>query len=321
MPTQILVDTDPGVDDALALFFGLGAREVEVAQVTTCCGNFDLDTVTRNAQYILDVVGASTVPVSPGARRPRAQLPLTSAVHGKAGLGGICPRQSGSQMHGEEVSSSEAMRTFLSDQCGEARTLVALAPLTNIADVISTEAHRFRADDRLVILGGAIEVPGNKGPVAEFNFRCDPEAADLVLGNAPCRVTVIPLDLCMRNVLSMQDLRLVRDPAFRAFLRLLCEEYASANAREEGIDGIIMYDPLAMFCATHPNAFTYEQMWMRVDTGDSFARGMSVIDRRLQGRPAPNVSGATSVDWCLFVETFFGALNSLTFDESFLRNS
>ena len=158
--------------------------------------------------------------------------------------------------------------------------------------------------------------PGNKGPVAEFNFRCDPEAADIVLERCPCPVFLVPLDLCMRNVLSLCDFARVRDPLLRNFLEDLCRDYAAANDAEEGIEGILMYDPLAIFCAAHPELFTFEKVWMRVDTGSSFARGMSVVDRRLRSDLPKNVSIATDVHWEGFVEAFFSALDRLRFQRA-----
>ena len=205
------------------------------------------------------------------------------------------------------------MTRFLTERDDEPRTVVALAPLTNVAELIEREPSALRPDDRLVILGGTHKGPGNKGPVAEFNFRCDPEAADIVLERCPCPITLVPLDLCMRNVLSLSDFARLKDPALRSFLEDLCRDYAVANEAEEGIHGILMYDPLAIFCAAHPECFTFEKIWMRIDTGSSFARGMSVVDRRLRSALPKNISIATDVNWDLFVESFFASLGCLRY--------
>lgn len=316
MKLKVLIDTDPGVDDTLALFFALGLENIEVCEVTTCSGNAGIETVTRNAGFVLERVGAHTIPVSAGAKEPRAQERIRAVVHGGEALGGVAIPEQWKPSRPSEVTALEAMKRFLGNSDGAPRTVVALGPLTNVAELIDSSATALRPTDRLVILGGTHIGPGNKGPVAEFNFRCDPEAADIVLERCPCPVFLVPLDLCMRNVLSLCDFARVRDPLLRNFLEDLCRDYAAANDAEEGIEGILMYDPLAIFCAAHPELFTFEKVWMRVDTGSSFARGMSVVDRRLRSDLPKNVSIATDVNWDSFVEVFFSALARLRFERA-----
>lgn len=313
MKSKILIDTDPGVDDTLAIFFALGLQNVDLREVTTCSGNSNIETVSRNASYILERVGAGEVPVSVGAKRPLAQEPIVAVVHGEGALGRVAIPERWQSAQSQSATSLEAMKRFLSDRGDEPRTIVALAPLTNVAELIVQSPELIRPDDRLVILGGTHAGPGNKGPVAEFNFRCDPESADIVLERCPCPITIVPLDLCMRNYLALEDFARVEQPALREFIEDLCRDYAAANDAEEGIEGILMYDPLAVFCAAHPECFTFEKVWMRVDTGVSFARGMSVVDRRLRSDLPKNVSIARDVNWGTFVEIFFAALAKLRF--------
>jgi inosine-uridine nucleoside N-ribohydrolase len=313
MKTKLLIDTDPGVDDTLALFFALGLKDVEVCEVTTCSGNASIETVSRNAAFVLERVGGRDIPVSSGAKEPRAQEMIRAVVHGEGALGGVTIPDGWMPSITKGSTVLEAMTRFLASDETSARTIVALAPLTNVAELILSSPEALRPTDRLVILGGTHKGPGNKGPVAEFNFRCDPESADIVLERCPCPVSLVPLDLCMRNVLSLRDFARVKDPALRGFLEDLCRDYAAANEAEEGIEGILMYDPLAIFCAVHPELFSFENIWMRVDTGTSFARGMSVVDRRLRSALPKNVSIATDVNWDGFVEAFFAALARLSF--------
>ena len=313
MMHKILIDTDPGVDDALALFLALGLPGITLSEVTTCAGNASLTTVSRNAHYILERVGANAIPVSRGAEKPLAQEPITAVVHGEGALGCVTIPTQWKPSTSDATTALGAMQRFLRNNDTAQRTIVALAPLTNLAELLSKSASDLRATDRIVILGGTHKGPGNKGPVAEFNFRCDPEAADIVLEKCLCDILVVPLDLCMRNTLSLKDFERIKDLSFRAFLEDLCRDYETANDSEEGIKGILMYDPLAIFCAARPELFTFERVWMRVDTGNSFARGMSVVDRRLRSNLVPNISIATDVNWDLFVDSFFEAVNSLSF--------
>lgn len=316
MKSKLLIDTDPGVDDTLALFFALGLEDVEVCEVTTCSGNASIDTVTRNASFVLGRVGGHDIPVSPGAKEPRAQEMIRAVVHGEGALGRVNIPDGWRPGGSNSSTALEAMTRFLRADDEAPRTVVALAPLTNVAELILSCPEALRPTDRLVILGGTHKGPGNKGPVAEFNFRCDPEAADIVLERCPSPVSLVPLDLCMRNVLSLSDFARVKDPSLRGFLEDLCRDYAAANDAEEGREGILMYDPLAIFCATRPEFFTFEKIWMRVDTGSSFARGMSVVDRRLRSDLPKNISIATDVKWDGFVEAFFSALERLSFSRN-----
>jgi len=302
----IVIDTDPGVDDILAIFFALGSKAVQVAGCTTCMGNAPLDIVTRNLAFALGAVGHESVPIYTGAAAPSNQAPVWASTHGVQGLGRIVPDPF-------PIPTAGSARDKFTRGAALPYQLVALAPLTNIAQALSTDPRCFDRCSRLIILGGAITAPGNKSAVAEFNFFSDPEAADAVLAQCPCPITLIPLDLCYTAVIALSDLERVEDPEFRSFLMHLCEPYAVGGEREEGIPGIILYDPLAVFAAIAPDAFTYTPAAVRVDTGQSHARGMSVADRRLRSTTPPNVTVATAVDLDTFKISFFAALNRLRY--------
>jgi purine nucleosidase len=309
---RLLIDTDPGVDDALALFLALTDPSISLEGISVCFGNVGLGAVSRNARFLCDIAGASDVSVGVGASRPLAQESIESVVHGEGGLGRIEVPE-GYRLDRNGITSADLYDRFLREGETERGTVVVLGPLTNVAEALQRAPERFKNCDRIVILGGTLAGPGNKGPVAEFNFRCDPEAADYVLAHCPCELVIVPLDLCFRNVLSLDELSRVNDESFRAFLVDLCEGFAEGNESEEGISGLIMYDPLALYCALKPQHFSFERFWMRVDTGNSFARGMSVVDRRLRPNPEPNVRIATDVEWSTFVCDFFQALNRVPF--------
>jgi inosine-uridine nucleoside N-ribohydrolase len=316
MKKRLLIDTDPGVDDALAIYLALGSPDAELVGLTTSFGNADITTVTRNARYILDTVDSHSLEVYRGSSEPLSQAAIASVVHGVNALGRVeIPAVMRDKYDSVSAvgDSADGYSALLDANAPGARVVVVLGPLTNLARFLAQHKNRLERCDRLVVLGGTLSAPGNKGPVAEFNFRCDPEAADYVLANCPCEITLVPLDLCMRSAVPVQDLNKVENQAFRRFLHLLCDEYAVANNDEEGLEGIIMYDPLAVFCALRPEHFVYERFWMRVDTGNSFARGMSVVDRRLRSDLARNVSIATNVNWDAFVDSFFTALNRIPF--------
>lgn len=306
---KILIDTDPGVDDTLAIYTALGMAELRIDAITTCAGNAPIEKVTRNAKFICRKVGFPEERIFAGSTGSGAR---SAVVHGGEGLGGVVPHEAPVPVGDRAV---QAILRFLREGGSEQRTIVAIAPLSNIAAALRADADAFRHCTRLVVLGGTFTAPGNSGPVAEFNFHCDPEAADYVLAHCPCEIAMIPLDLCFRAVIPVCRFAEVQDPSLRRFLEQLCEFYSAANRSEEGIEGVILYDPLAIYCAAHPERFRFEPYAVRVDCGKSFARGYVVADRRLGSKQKPNVSIALDADLQHFYKAFISGLNAVQFRE------
>lgn len=306
---RVLIDTDPGVDDTLAIYMALGSPQLSVDAITTCAGNASIEYVTRNAAFICRRVQFPLDQIFPGSAGRGADF---ARVHGSEGLGEIIPSVPPVPVRAAAVG---AIKRFLESHGEEERIIVAVGPLSNIAAALESCREAFERCSRLVILGGTFAAPGNKGPVAEFNFSCDPEAADYVLTNCPCRIEMIPLDICMRAVLPLDRFEEIRDVSLRKFLFRLCGVYSAANHQEEGIEGVILYDPLAIFCAAQPEAFRFERYSVRVDTGNSVARGYAVVDRRLSAPGEPPVSIAMDCDLRDLYRAFFEGLNRVSFSE------
>ena len=227
-PLRVILDTDPGVDDALAILFALRSPELEVVAITTVCGNVPVERGTTNLFKVLSLMRPNPgFLVGQGASRPlQDALETATHVHGSDGLGELdrFRNEDGTLRYPEpmvpRVPSAQDVWSECIDRSPDSLTLITVGPLTNLAQALRTN-HAIVGKLRSVIsMGGAIIVPGNVSPAAEFNIFADPHAAQLVF-NSGLRVTLIPLDVTMQVRLSRGDIvRMTadtRDPIRRFF--------------------------------------------------------------------------------------------------------
>ena len=291
MTRRLLIDTDPGIDDALAILLALSSPDARVEAVTTVAGNVPLDRATTNARRILAVAAPDPMPpVARGAEAPLKRTLVTAGhVHGQDGLGNLerfvepdgRPRYP-EPSHDIEMRPAPEVILETVDRWGPELTIVALGPLTNLAGAIALDARRLARAGRVVVMGGAIAVPGNVTPAAEFNFYVDPEAAALVL-EAGLNVELISLDVTRRVVLAQAVLtdRLrgcPDDRIARFILDFTLHGFAFGAEREGG--GIVLHDPLAMAVALDPSLVTFEPLSVEVECEGKLTRGLSLADRR-----------------------------------------
>jgi inosine-uridine nucleoside N-ribohydrolase len=291
MTCHLLIDTDPGIDDALAILLALASPEAHIEAVTVVAGNVPVDLATANARRILGVAAPSPMPpVIRGAEAPLKRTLITAGhVHGQDGLGNLdrFVEPDGRLRYPEPppvVETRSAAEAILEtvDRWGPELTVVALGPLTNLAAAAALEARRLARAGRVVVMGGAVAVSGNVTPAAEFNFFVDPEAAAQVL-EAGLAVELIPLDVTRRVVLAQAVLteRLRRCPddrIARFILDFTLHGFAFGAAQEGG--GIVLHDPLAMAVALDPSLVTFEPMSVEVECEGKLTRGLSLADRR-----------------------------------------
>ena len=295
-PRPVVIDTDPGVDDALAIVLALRSPELRVELMTTVAGNAGIRPVTDNARRLLALVNPEAPPrLVRGAARPlRGRLSTAPDVHGDDGLAGLselrdragrllCPARRGPVPDGRDAAGAIVAKAR---EHREALTIVALGPLTNIARALDEDADAMRRIGRLIVMGGAVEAPGNVTAAAEFNFHVDPVAADRVLASG-MRITLVALDVTRRVRLrwaTVRDaLRGDRSSLARA-LRHFTRAWSSSEA------GMPLHDPLATALAIDPALARTRPLPMRVETKGVHTRGMSVADRRPH-RAAPRRSG------------------------------
>ena len=268
--TKVLIDTDPGTDDALAMMMALNSPDLDVLGFTTVGGNARLADTTRNALRLLEYLGRTDVPVFRGSARPlRGKFQYAYDVHGAAGLG-VRLRSPVTAPHAKRAP--QVIMEMASVHRGEL-TVIALGPLTNIARALVLEPRLAAWIKQIVVMGGAAGVPGNVTPHAEFNIYNDPVAADAVLSSG-IPVTLVGLDVTSQTYLTAAARPWVRgdSPAARLSRRIL----AGSLGPTTGLGRFHLHDPLAVVAAVRPCLFTYQQAAVAVETADPGRTGRTV---------------------------------------------
>jgi inosine-uridine nucleoside N-ribohydrolase len=305
MPRPILIDTDAGVDDALALILALRSPELDVKAITTVAGNATVEQCTRNVLYLLRLLNEETLPVVQGARKPLAR-PLVTApeVHGRDGLGNARPAVA--RPRSVPRNAVETMLS-LSKRYGKRLTIIALGPLTNLARALENDPATMKSVGRLITMGGAFRVPGNTGPVAEFNYYVDPDAAHRVL-NSGLPIMVVPLDVTEQVVLMRREVeyRAQRraSPVARAILRFT-RLYMRYHRTTEGFYGGYLHDPIAVAAAIDKTIVQTRAARVLVERKGEWTRGMTIADMRGgSARGTPMVEIAFKLDRERFMKLF-----------------
>lgn len=272
-PRPIIIDTDPGIDDAMAIFFALRHAALDVIGLTTIFGNVSTATATANALRLLDIAARSDIPVAPGASDPLC-VPYSGPVpfvHGDDGQGNV--NLALSERDPLDVTAAQFIVDQVMRRPGEV-TLVPIGPLTNIALALRLEPSIASHVREVVLMGGNALGPGNATPSAEANIHNDPEAADVVFG-AGWPVTMVGLDATHK--VHMDDAHLARygeidDPMAR-HIAAIVPFYRDFYRDRVGIEGIYVHDSSAIAYLVAPSLFTVERWPIRVDTTHGIGRG------------------------------------------------
>lgn len=268
----ILLDCDPGVDDALALLTAL--RHTRLVAVTTVAGNVGVDHTTRNALRVLELCGAA-VPVHRGADRPRAADPLDAAhVHGADGLAGADLPEPTTPV--DPVPAARALVEATRRVAG--LHVVAIGPLTNLAAAIDLDPDWPRRVAGVTVMGGAVR-GGNATAAAEFNMVADPEAAEVVFDATP--VTMIGLDVTNRVRVADADLDALaaRRTSTAVFATAVLRAYL-ARYRDQAEPSAALHDPCAVLAVCRPDLFDLRSRSVAIETAGAHTRGATVVDER-----------------------------------------
>ena len=270
--TKAIIDTDPGADDALALMMALAAPELDVLGLTTVGGNASLANTTRNALRLLHYLGREDVPVFRGAATPlEGKFQYAPYYHGR---GGLPVRLPGTESGALAVRASDYLVSVASALKGEL-TVIALGPLTNVARAITKEPRFAQWVREVVVMGGAVEVPGNVTPHAEFNIYNDPNAANIVFSSG-IPVTLIGLDVCNPVFLHKQDLdALDAGHAGSELQRRIVKEWLALHPESESFS---LCDPLAVAATVRPNLLTYRAAAVHTDAADATRLGKTTAE-------------------------------------------
>jgi inosine-uridine nucleoside N-ribohydrolase len=296
MAVPVLIDTDPGIDDALALCLAFRSPEWRVEAVTTVAGNVPVELATANVRRLAGVAGVAPV-IAAGARGPLAG-PLVTAthVHGDDGLGGLARALPEAPVPVHPGDAADLLIACARRWAGEL-VVVALGPLTNLALALERDGEAVAGVHAVVAMGGSVGVGGNVTAAAEFNVFVDPEAADCVV-KAGLPLTLVPLDVTGQVVWPAARIdRLARGSGcgIAGFAAAVAGR-GLALARASGQPGVVLHDPLAVAVALDPSLVEAPVLPVAVETSGSLTRGATVVDRRSGPPSGPACRVALRVD-------------------------
>ena len=303
---QIILDCDPGQDDAVALALAMAAKdEIDLLGVTTVAGNVPLNLTQRNARIMCDICHRTDINVYAGAEEPMVQ-PLVTAehVHGKSGLDGIVIYEPTTPL--EEKHAVD----FIIETCLAADNnsifLVTTGPLTNIGLAIERAPAILSKIKEIILMGGALREGGNITPSAEFNIYVDPEAAQIVL-RCGCPIVMMSLDVTHQVLTTRKRVDAIRnlDSTVGEPIASLIEFYERYDEEKYHLDGAPLHDPCTIAYLIKPDLFSLKEVNVEVETEGDFTRGATVVDYWDVTERTPNVQWAHSVD----DEGFFKLLN------------
>ena len=303
-PTRIILDTDPGADDALAILLMLASPEIKLEAITTVHGNVNIEKTTRNALALLEFLNAKNIPVAKGCSLPLVKPPHipSGAVHGASGMGRTNlpePKIKPIETHAVDY----LIERFLAEP--NELTLFAVGPLTNVALAIRKEPRFAQAVKELVIMGGAVRSGGNMSPLAEFNIYEDPHAAHIVF-NSGIPITLIPLDVTYKCLLTSADVERLNqiDSPISKFVRDVTADYMAFYLKYEGFAGSALHDPLTVATVIAPELLSLEEHYVDVDISGGISTGKTYADFMKVAKKPANMKVALDVKGREFVELF-----------------
>lgn len=303
MTQRILIDTDPGIDDSLAILLALASPELSLEGLSIVHGNCSVDQGLNNALAVLELAGATHIPVARGCELPLVQPSLLAPeTHGDSGIGYARPPKPVTQPVWQHAVD------FLIEKILSAPgeyTVVAIGPLTNLAMAMRKEPKIIPAIKEIVCMGAAIRHQGNTTPLAEFNVYVDPHAAHIVF-HSGVPLTLVPLDVTYQCILTPADVqRLLKiDSPVTRFIADATRFYMEFHDEYQKIEGCVINDPLALALTFAPQLCDYEEHFVDVDVQGGVSMGKTFADfYKMTGKPA-NMQVALGVRGRAFIELF-----------------
>ena len=304
MRRRVVLDCDPGHDDAMAILLAAASPALDLVAMTTVAGNQTLDKVTLNARRVCSVAGITDVPIAAGCDRPmRREQVVAGDIHGASGLDGVEwdePTVALDPRHGVDVIIEAAEAGPL--------TLIAVGPLTNVATALERAPHIAMNLERISIMGGAVGL-GNRTPSAEFNIYVDPEAADAVFASG-IPITLVPLEvthLARATDEVMGRIDSLGTPVANMSVALM-RFFAETYERVFGFDAPAVHDPCAVAAVIQPSMLDTRHVNVAIDTSSGISAGRTACDIHGVSGAAPNADVALDLDVPAFWDLMVGAL-------------
>ncbi|MFL4992179.1 MAG: nucleoside hydrolase [Microvirga sp.] len=302
-PRLIVIDTDPGIDDAIGILLALASAEFAIAGMTTVAGNIGIETTTRNAGRLLAFASREDIPVFAGAATPLSRPgPEPLNLHGKDGIGGVALPDPTKQPENQPAVAWLA-ELLLNEPAGTVDVL-ALGPLTNIARLILEKPEAASRIGRIIAMGGVVHEAGNVGPRSEFNLWADPEAAAVVVSSG-LPLVLVPLDVT-RQVRATRDFAEALSATgmpLAAMVADLIESYFETTTHRQSRP---LHDPCVMLFALAPELFRLEDLRLSVSTGSTEEAGALTI-----GEKGTLVQVALGVDGSAVLDLLAAKLTSI----------
>ncbi|PTE08276.1 nucleoside hydrolase [Mesorhizobium helmanticense] len=277
-PRKIIIDTDPGQDDAVAILLALGSAELEIVGITAVAGNVPLKLTEKNARKICELAGRPDIKVYSGAIRPLVrELVTAEEVHGKTGLNGPDLPEPKMKLQ-DQYAVDFIVETLMKEQSGTI-TLCALGPLTNVALALIREPRIAPRIKEIVLMGGGFFEGGNVTPTAEFNIYVDPQAADVVFKSG-IPIVMMPLDVTHKALTTATRTQAFRKLGTRVGTATaeMLEFFERFDEEKYGTDGGPLHDPCVIAYLLKPELFKGRNCSVTVETASELTMGMTVID-------------------------------------------
>ncbi|NDA82649.1 MAG: nucleoside hydrolase [Actinobacteria bacterium] len=308
MTRKVIFDTDPGIDDALALLLLAVSPEIELLGITVTHGNTSQEKCLRNALSLVELSGMTHIDVARGAEEPLIkELSVAEETHGDGGLGYA------SLPKAKKVPSRVAAHDFIIQQVekypGEI-TILAVGPMTNVALALLKRPEIAKKINSIISMGGAIHYPGNATPQAEYNVFCDPEAFEIVLRSG-IDFTLVPLDVTYKCIFTKSHLEKIdrARPEIKEFITESTRFYMEFHVKHQSIEGCAINDPLAAALLIDPNLVKYEDYFVRVDLTAPTSKAKTIADYYGALNQKSNAHVAMQVDVEKFMDLFVERMN------------
>jgi purine nucleosidase len=301
MPSEtrrpIIIDTDPGQDDAVAILFALGASDrLDVRAITAVAGNVPLSLTAKNARLVLGWANRTDIPVYAGCPRPLVREPVTAEeVHGETGLDGAPLEEP--QVELANGHAVDFLIKTLANAWPANVTLCLLGPMTNLAAALIQVPEIRHGIKEIVLMGGGSSVRGNVTPAAEFNIYADPEAAAVVFGSG-IPIVVLPLDVTHQVLSTKERLTRIENLSNRAgkLIAAILRSHSQGEAELLGADGGPLHDPTVIGYLLQPSLFAGQLVNVTVETRGEFTVGETVVDWRGASRRPANALWLNQID-------------------------